>query len=404
MKYGDMYKMEKTESKCTLSIIVPVYNVSEWLETCLNSILAQTWQNFELICVDDGSTDNSLEILHHYRGVDGRVKVIHKENGGLVSARKAGVQQAEGMYIGCVDSDDWIDPDLFKCLMEKAIQYNADIVTSGCVREYGSGSVVHREEMSAGFYEKEKLLHEFLPNMIGDRDFFCQRILAAVWGKVFKAELYKKYQMLVPDECTIGEDQACTFPILLNSEKIYVLGKEMYHYRQRETSMCGTGDRSLEVYRPAISYMYQYFQSVSHSEYIEQFSRMALHTMLYLAPEQVWKYQKSVPFHTLPEGKVLLYGIGRFGRALSTMLKQENGIQIVAYLDKTPRDMNDGLPCYSLQELKNTGLEYDYIIVSVLHAYAWKEIRQQLLTFGISEEKIICPCVKSAKEIIAKMV
>ena len=393
--------MEHKISKQTLSVIVPVYNVSEYLEACLDSLLAQTWQDFELICVDDGSTDDSLEILYRYQKMDDRVKVIHKENGGADSARKTAIQHVKGEYVACVDSDDWIDPEMFESLMEKAIQYDADVVTSGWIREYGNGSVVQKEEMNAGFYEKEKLLNEFLPDIIGIHDFFCLKILDAVCAKVYKTELYKKYQMLVPDGFTIGEDHACIFPILLHVDRVYVSGKELYHYRQRNSSVSGTSD--IEEYKPVMSYMYPYFQSAPYPESIEQFSRMALETMLYLSPEYVWKYQKHAPFANVPKGNVLLYGMGRFGRALAATLSDEKDVRVVGYLDKTPRDPGDGLPCCSLNELKDSGLDYDYIIVSVLHAYAWKEIRQNLIEYGIPEEKIICPNLENTTEVVARI-
>lgn len=395
--------MEEKLTAPLVSVIVPVYNVEAYLKKCIESIIAQTYEKLEIIFVDDGSTDNSLEILCHYQKLDDRIKVIHKKNGGLVSARKAGIQQAEGEYVACVDSDDWVDPELFECLMKKAIQYDADVVTSGCIREYGNGSVVQKEEISEGFYEAEKLQKEFLPNMIGIHEFFCQRIMAVVWGKVYKTDLYKKYQLLVPNDCTIGEDQACTYPVFLHAEKVYVLGKEMYHYRQRASSMCGTEKRSIEVYRPVMLHLRHYFQNAAYPESMEQFSRVALYSMLFLSPEQVWQYQKNVPFSALPKGNVLLYGMGRFGKALAASLKREKDIRVVGYLDKAPRDPGDGLPCCSLIELKDNGLEYDYIIVSALHVYAWKEIQHRLIEFGISEEKIICPNLKNAAEVVNRI-
>ena len=111
-----------------LSIIVPIYKIEEFLRQCVESILAQSFQDFELILVDDGSPDSCPEICEQYAEKDSRIKVIHKLNGGLVSARKAGLKAASGEYIGYVDGDDWIEPDFYEKLMRKAMNFDADIV------------------------------------------------------------------------------------------------------------------------------------------------------------------------------------------------------------------------------------------------------------------------------------
>lgn len=112
---------------CEISIIVPVYKVEPYLRKCLDSILAQTFTNFEVILVDDGSPDNSGKICDEYAIKDSRVRVIHKENGGLSSARNAGIDIAQGKYLGFVDSDDYIAEDMYEVLYENLKFYDADI-------------------------------------------------------------------------------------------------------------------------------------------------------------------------------------------------------------------------------------------------------------------------------------
>ena len=117
-----------------ISIIIPVYNSDKYLKRCINSILKQTFIDLEIILVDDGSTDNSLKICEAYQKQDDRIRVIHKENGGSTSARKAGVQIARGEYIAFVDSDDWIEEIFFERLYDEAKIHKTDIVASGCVK------------------------------------------------------------------------------------------------------------------------------------------------------------------------------------------------------------------------------------------------------------------------------
>lgn len=119
-----------------LSIIVPIYKIEDYLPQCIESILAQNYSEFELILVDDGSPDDCPAICEDYSKKDSRIKVIHKSNGGLVSARKAGLRIAQGEYIGYVDGDDWIEPDFYERLMRKAEESNADIVASGFIKKF----------------------------------------------------------------------------------------------------------------------------------------------------------------------------------------------------------------------------------------------------------------------------
>ena len=110
-----------------VSVIVPVYNVEQYLARCLDTVLAQTYENLEVICVNDGSTDNSLNILEHYARFDSRIKIVNKENGGLGSARNAGIKEAEGKYILFLDSDDYIASFAVEHLVKNAEKNNADI-------------------------------------------------------------------------------------------------------------------------------------------------------------------------------------------------------------------------------------------------------------------------------------
>ena len=136
-----------------VSVVIPVYNTETYLKKCLNSVRNQTLREIEMICVDDGSTDGSLRILEEYARADSRIKVIHKENGGLVSARKAGVALAVGQYTGYVDSDDWIDSGMYEYLYRTALQNQADMVSSGYFFE-GNYITEHFDGVQEGLYDE----------------------------------------------------------------------------------------------------------------------------------------------------------------------------------------------------------------------------------------------------------
>ena len=124
-------KRDSGNSDVRVSVIVPIYNVERFIDKCLTSLKNQQLQNMEFICVDDGSTDESSRIIEKYAQEDKRFKVIYKENGGLVSARKAGIRQASGQYIGYVDGDDWVEPEMYQALYLTAERNQADLVSSG---------------------------------------------------------------------------------------------------------------------------------------------------------------------------------------------------------------------------------------------------------------------------------
>ena len=124
-----------------ISVIVPVYNVEELLPRCVESIMAQTKENIEIILVNDGATDSSGAVCDTYAKKDQRIKVIHKPNGGLTSAWKAGAEAAQGAYLGFIDSDDWIDEEMYERMWESAVKYDSDVVVCGLVFDYEDPSM-----------------------------------------------------------------------------------------------------------------------------------------------------------------------------------------------------------------------------------------------------------------------
>ena len=129
MKETSIYK-KKDSILPLVSVIVPIYNAEIYLERCINSIINQTYQNLEIILVDDGSTDNSSETGDKFQQRDSRIRVIHKENGGVVSARRAGIQSARGIYVAYLDSDDWIESDMYEELVCQIVQNRSEEHTS----------------------------------------------------------------------------------------------------------------------------------------------------------------------------------------------------------------------------------------------------------------------------------
>lgn len=220
-----------------LSVIVPIYNAEKTLCRCVDSILNQTFSALEVILVDDGSTDSSLDICEEYAKRDNRVIVFHKENAGLVAARKSGVEIASGEYIGFVDSDDYIEEDMFASLMSEAAITGADIVIGGITFDYIDHIKKKYNGLPARYYNINDIESVIIPNILISDGFYKYGIIPGVVLKVFEKKLLEKSLSKVWDELTIGEDVAITSFAVMFAQGVSIIEKASYHYVQTETSM-----------------------------------------------------------------------------------------------------------------------------------------------------------------------
>ena len=219
-----------------LSILVPVYNVEPYITQCIESILNQTFSDFEVILVDDGSKDNSGCICDSFAEKDSRIHVIHKPNGGLVSARKTGLQAAKGKYIGTVDSDDWVDPDMFRIMVETAEADQAELVHCDHWEDALHIVDVSHSNFPAGSYEGAQL-EEIKKQLLNYQNTGTFGIAPSIWSKLFLREKLLPFQLQVDESIKMGEDVAVTVPYISACTKIHILRQPLYHYRMNETSI-----------------------------------------------------------------------------------------------------------------------------------------------------------------------
>ncbi len=223
-----------------VSVIVPVYHVENYIRECVNSILAQTYKDLEIILVDDGGDDACPGILDEYAREDDRVYVIHKANGGLVSARKAGLHASSGEFIAYVDGDDWIEPTFIERLLDKALEEDADVVAAGFLRGDEGEAVVN--QVGSGVYTgRQDSVHtlEFLRSyMLYNGSYYEPGVIAAIWNKLYRREVLTLFQNRVFDSIVMGEDAACLYP-MLDAVRVLVIDNENldYHYRLVADSM-----------------------------------------------------------------------------------------------------------------------------------------------------------------------
>lgn len=211
-----------------ISVIVPVYNVETYLRQCIESIVGQSYKNLEIILVDDGSKDNSGKICDDYARKDKRIKVIHKKNGGLSDSRNVGITVATGNYIAFVDSDDWIEKNMYEKMYNQCNKFKADICVCGFFREY-KDRAISEGNFGERVYDAEDALRELIKGTV---------IKDHAGTKLYKKSLWDNVEYPVGK---VYEDIRTTYKIVQKSKVVCLLPESMYHYRQRKGSIARSG-------------------------------------------------------------------------------------------------------------------------------------------------------------------
>ena len=211
-----------------ISVIIPVYNVENYLKECLDSVTSQTLEDMEIICIDDGSTDNSSDILKEYSKKDNRIKIITKENGGQATARNLGIKEAQGEYIAFVDSDDFIEPTMFEKLYTKAKDNNLDLAMCK-IATYNNQAEEIKDNV---WYYMLGVFRDFEKDIFTHKDtkeFTC-KIAVTPYNKIYKTNLLKDNDILFP-EGLIFEDEKFFFDVYLRAKKVSIVNEFLYYYR-----------------------------------------------------------------------------------------------------------------------------------------------------------------------------
>jgi len=226
-----------------VSILVPVYNKEKYLPTCIDSLIAQTYKNIEIILVDDESTDKSGLICDEYAKKDERIIVIHKENSGAAGAWRAGFVRATGKYVVFVDSDDWIDLNSIEELIAHATGRDDEIIASDYIIERGEkGSTTVFQALQNCEYDREKIVNELIPALWGYEN---RRIHMSRCMKLISAKLIRDNEHFSRTGLRFGEDNALTLPCVMDCGRVYFLNhKPMYHYLSVEDSVVHGYDKT----------------------------------------------------------------------------------------------------------------------------------------------------------------
>lgn len=365
-----------------ISIVVPIYNVQQYLPQCILSIRQQTYKNIQIILVDDGSTDGSSLICDMEALQDSRIEVIHQENEGLVSARKAGLKGATGSYIGFVDADDYIEKDMFEKLFLKIVEQEVDFVHSGYIED---GCAVY------GFREQRVILDK--TNRIGllkSEIFAGHRIQYSIWSKLFKAELIRKVYLQIPNEYSYGEDMLSLCGCMMECDSFYLYQDAFYHYRIREHSLSHLDPleqcaKESLLYLGVCNLLKQYMIDEECRADAEAYYKKRLFSALSSDFETISIERYQFASASCLQGKrIALYGAGKVGQGYYSQISKYTNCKIVAWVDKKyqryDREWIRVMPPEKLMES-----EFDILLIAVEQEQVAAEIKEELKSIGKKE-------------------
>ena len=310
--------MEQKAYEKRLSIIIPVYNTSEYLRECLNSVVVQVNEDMEMILVDDGSTDDSGSICDEYAAKYDFVRVFHIENHGQSFARKIGVTAAKGEYIGFVDSDDWIDGNMYGEMLDYAVKNSLDMTCCGLVYEKRNLITQRYNDTEPGVYDYEDIQRKILPGVLAfGTDYSADRkIEPHLVDKLIKKEIIVKVLSTINEQIYWGEDALSVLKCVLLSNRMGILEQSFYHYRVHNASISIKKDvRAIGSYQRLLHDLLKLAeQSDKIYGQVKYYAVTALRDMLRIGlgvnSEKFWLF----PFEDFRMGHAIaLYGAGNVG-------------------------------------------------------------------------------------------
>jgi glycosyltransferase involved in cell wall biosynthesis len=376
-----------------ISIAVAVFGVEKYINQCLKSLINQSYKNIEIIVVNDGSIDGAPDICNKFAAQDSRVKVIHKKNGGLVSARKAGAASAKGEYITFVDGDDWVRNNHIESFV-KHLHQNTDLVITGYTRDFLGKKKVLQNNLPAGKYPKKEIINKILPKAIYNGLFFQHGISTYLWNKLFKTSKIKKCIKNVNNSIVMGEDSCVTYPYIAASKEIVIAKSSTYIYRQRADSIIKSVPSINKEYTQ-LSLLFQHLQknmlmpeNLNLSLQIKNY----FYALLLIRSGGILNSNTEkgfyLPFSGIRDNeKIVIYNSGSFGQHFYSALDALGKFKIVAWVDEDyDESIRAGIPITKINSLKN--LHFDHILIASVDLEQSKKISIKLQNNGVSESKI----------------
>lgn len=303
-----------------VSVIVPVYNAQASIRRCVESVLNQGYTNFELLLVNDGSTDISGDICEEYARKDGRIRVIHKENTGVSDSRNRGLKEARGQFIQFLDSDDWITPDATTLMVRSALESGCDMVITDFYRVIGD-RVSHKGDIEQDGPMTLELFAGFM--MENPADFYY----GVLWNKLFRRDIIETYQLSMDKAISWCEDFMFNLEYLRHTQTIYALRVPVYYYVKTKGSLVSQGislTKTIKMKRMVFEYYHDFYKSVLTEEDYEK-NRLSVYRFLVDAAGD-----GMIPISIFPGSRKL----GEERSSVSHEALDEDGALMDAYRDR----------------------------------------------------------------------
>lgn len=379
-----------------ISIVVPVYNIYEYLEKCIKSLIEQTYKNIQIILVDDGSNDGSSEICDKYAKIDARITVIHQNNAGALCARKIGTKMAIGRYVLYVDGDDWIEKDRIEKFAHVGFEQDVDMVyMNGMIREYTNGSELCLPDIKEGLYIENQIKEEIIKKIVDLKNFYIENFRCGFCSFGIKKELIQKQIEMIDNRLVQGEDVASMCACLIAAKSVYVIHESGYHYIQYRKTSITHRDSNLSNIEKELYYLWNNFKFIISKEEkdIYQVFTFLMNTIVALTNYSIFFRQECdylYPYSNVKKGSdIVVYGAGKLGYRIVEALAKNKDYNIVAWVDQNTNRFT--VENYSVENVNVIqDIKYDFIIIAILNYNVAKTIKQTLLDKGIKERKIAC--------------
>lgn len=377
--------------KQIVSIIVPVHNAQEYIKDCINSIISQTYRELEIILVDDGSVDNSLQICNEMAQMDNRIVVLSQLNKGVVNARKSGVKIATGKYIMFVDSDDYINSEYVEAMMK--IPKEFELVTSGILID----NKKIFDCINAGGYAVDKA-SPVIKNMIYAQDNISRGILSCIYAKRFETDMTKKIFKTLDEDLYYGEDGEFVYKYIINCKKIHITNNCNYNYRINSLSVTHKKheDFLININKLYISLKKEFEKSIYNEELIPQLEKW-IFEHIRMAPEKIGFNCENLPIKFILKchkeifnKKIVIYGAGKVGKDYIRQIKKEQLCREFVWVDKNYAKKEAYMGEYVCSPKLISTYDFDYILIAINNDIIVNQIKIELQRdFGIDSEKII---------------
>lgn len=376
-----------------VSVIVPVYNAERYLEKCMESIAFQTYQNIEIILINDGSSDRSGEICAMFQEKYANVVLINQSNAGNTNARKKGLAYAQGEYVVFVDSDDWMPVFSIAELYHYMEEHDADMVIANYSLYKDKHYLERRIKIPEGLYDEAHHWQMLCENFFESGGQFS--VLHNIWGKMYRTSFYRKAQSYVSDQITIGEDLLCLYICLLMHPRIYISHKVNYYYREtpdslirriNERSLCDINNIYLAAERLRNTFNDDFCLRMGLNRYLKGWASGEIDKLFGGKSSNMYLF----PFEKVEKNsRILIYGAGRIGQSYRKQVISGHYCILTGLIDKNGCIYREkGLEVFDIDEIENT--LFDKVVIAIGDRAEAELVRQMLMEKGIEKEKIVC--------------